>query len=244
MEENSKIEEKHSLKRKFLVWLIPFLVVNLQRLIGLTSRRVNIGDGTLVRIRKEKKPYILSIWHTNVLYSPYLNRNQDVAVLISESKDGEFINQVVHRFGNYSIRGSSSKGGSKALKTLIVHLKKNLPAAITPDGPRGPALVVQPGLIACAQVSQVPIVPFHYECTRQWIAEKSWDKHRIPKPFTTFVVSYGEPIYIPRSLDEKGFEEARLLVEKAMLENRQRSIDKAEELRDRSDSKIKKMESG
>ncbi|EMO56778.1 PF04028 domain protein [Leptospira santarosai str. CBC1416] len=165
------------------------------------------------------------------MYSPYLNRNSGLAILISESKDGDFINQVVHRFGNCSVRGSSSKGGSKALKALITHLKKNLPAGITPDGPRGPALVVQPGLIASAQISQVPIVPFHYECTRQWIVEKSWDKHRIPKPFTTFVVSYGEPIYIPRDLDEKGFEEARLKVEKAMLENRQRSIDKAEELR-------------
>ncbi|RHX86923.1 lysophospholipid acyltransferase family protein [Leptospira stimsonii] len=231
MEENSKAKEKESFKRKFLVWLIPFLVVNLQRLIGFTSRRVNIGDGSLEKLRKEKKPYILSIWHTNVLYSPYLNRKAGAAVLISESKDGDFINNVVHRFDNYSIRGSSSKGGSKALKALIVHLKKNLPAAITPDGPRGPALVVQPGLIACGQVSQVPIIPFHYECTRQWIAERSWDKHRIPKPFTTFVVSYGEPILIPRQLDEKGFEEARLMVEKAMLENRQRCIDKAEELR-------------
>ncbi|EMO26689.1 PF04028 domain protein [Leptospira interrogans serovar Bataviae str. HAI135] len=73
---------------------------------------------------QRKKPYILSIWHTNVLYSPYLNWNERAAVLISESKDGDFINQVVHRFGNYSIRGSSSKGGSKALKALIVHLKK------------------------------------------------------------------------------------------------------------------------
>ncbi|APH42193.1 PF04028 domain protein [Leptospira interrogans serovar Copenhageni/Icterohaemorrhagiae] len=233
MEENSESHKgkKRSFKRKFLIWLIPFFVVNLQRLIGLTSRRINIGDESIRKIRKEKKPYILSGWHTNVLYSPYLNRNERMAVLISESKDGDFINQVVHRFGNYSIRGSSSKGGSKALKALIVHLKKIFPAAITPDGPRGPALVVQPGLIAAAQVSQVPIVSFHYECTRQWIAEKSWDKHRIPKPFTTFVVSYGEPIYIPRNLDEKGFEEARLMVENAMLENRQKSIDKADELR-------------
>ncbi|MCG6192570.1 lysophospholipid acyltransferase family protein [Leptospira sp. FAT2] len=231
MAENSNLNGKQSFKRKFLIWLIPFLVVNLQRLIGLTSRRVNIGDEGLVKLRKEKKPYILSIWHTNVLYSPYLNKNAGAAVLISESKDGDFINEVVHRFGNYSIRGSSSKGGSKALKALFVHLKKNLPAAITPDGPRGPAFVVQPGLIACAQVSQIPIVPMHYECTRQWIAEKAWDKHRIPKPFTTFVVSYGEPIFIPKKLDEKGFEEARLNVEKAMMENRQRAIDKAEELR-------------
>ncbi|TGK33799.1 DUF374 domain-containing protein [Leptospira gomenensis] len=231
MEESPKKDEKNSFKRKFLIWLIPFLVVNLQRLIGLTSKRIDIGDESLQRIRREKKPYILSIWHTNVLYSPYLNRNAGAAVLISESKDGDFINEVVHRFGNYSIRGSSSKGGSKALKALFQHLKKNLPAAITPDGPRGPAFVVQPGLIACAQVSQIPIIPFHYECTRQWIAERAWDKHRIPKPFTTFVVSYGEPIYVPRNLDEKSFEDTRLKVENAMLDNRRRCIEKAEELR-------------
>ncbi|EMY77127.1 PF04028 domain protein [Leptospira weilii serovar Ranarum str. ICFT] len=231
MEENSNKSKKQSFKRKFLIWFIPFLVVNLQRLIGFTSRRINLGNESIEKLRKEKKPYILSIWHTNVLYSPYLNRNVGAAVLISESKDGDFINQVVHRFGNYSVRGSSSKGGSKALKALITHLKKNLPAAVTPDGPRGPAFIVQPGLIASAQVSQVPIVPMHYECTRQWIAEKAWDKHRIPKPFTTFVVSYGEPIYIPRTLDDQGFEEVRLTVENAMLENRRRSIDKAEELR-------------
>jgi len=219
------------LKKRFLVWFIPLFVVALQRTIGLTSKRINLGKERFDAFLKEGKPYILSIWHMNVLYSPYLNRNQNVAVLISESKDGEYITQVVHRFGNTSIRGSSSRGGTKALKAMIVHLKKNLPAAFTPDGPRGPALIVQPGLIASAQISRVPIVPFHYECTRRWIAERSWDKHIIPKPFTTFVVSYGEPVYIPRELNEEQFEKERLRVEKAMLENQKVAFDKAEELR-------------
>lgn len=142
MEENSDShkDEKRSFKRRFLIWLIPFLVVNLQRLIGLTSRRINIGDESIRKIRKEKKPYILSGWHTNVLYSPYLNRNERMAILISESKDGDFINQVVHRFGNYSIRGSSSKGGPKALKALIVHLKKNFLRRLLPMALEAPRL--------------------------------------------------------------------------------------------------------
>ncbi|MCW7510438.1 lysophospholipid acyltransferase family protein [Leptospira levettii] len=219
------------MKRKILVWLLPLIIVWLQRFIGLTSRFRIFKNEQYEEIFKNKKPYIYSIWHTNVLYSPYLHRNKNVAVLISESKDGDFINQVVHRFGNSSIRGSSSKGGSKALKAMIQHLKKGLPAAFTPDGPRGPALIVQPGIIAAAQVTQVPIVPFHYECSRQWILEKAWDKHRVPKPFTTFVVSYGEPIYVPRELNEVEFENMRLKVEEAMLKNRDKTIQEAERIR-------------
>ncbi|MCW7465699.1 DUF374 domain-containing protein [Leptospira levettii] len=224
------------MKRKILVWLLPLIIVWLQRFIGLTSRIRIFKNEQYEEIFKNKKPYIYSIWHTNVLYSPYLHRNKNVAVLISESKDGDFINQVVHRFGNSSIRGSSSKGGSKALKAMIQHLKKGLPAAFTPDGPRGPALIVQPGIIAAAQVTQVPIVPFHYECSRQWILEKAWDKHRVPKPFTTFVVSYGEPIYVPRELNEVEFENMRLKVEEAMLKNRDKAIQEAERIR-KGDSK-------
>ncbi|TGK11659.1 DUF374 domain-containing protein [Leptospira fletcheri] len=234
MQQKMDPPEKDGLKRKLLVWLVPTLVVFLQRIIGLTSSLIEIGKEEFDSLFKSRKPFILSIWHTNVLYSPYLHRGRKVAVLISESKDGDFITGVVHRFGNTSIRGSSSKGGSKALKAMIVHLKKNLPAAFTPDGPRGPALIVQPGLIASAQVSQVPIVPFHYECTRQWVLEKSWDKHRVPKPFTTFVVSYGKPIWIPRNLTEEEFEFQRLLVQDAMMLNKQIAEKKAEELRSKS----------
>lgn len=219
------------MKRKILVWLLPLIVVWFQRFIGITSRFRILKNEQYEDLFKNKKPYIYSIWHTNVLYSPYLHRKKNVAVLISESKDGDYINEVVHRFGNTSVRGSSSKGGSKALKAVIHHLKKGLPAAFTPDGPRGPAFIVQPGIIAAAQVTQVPIVPFHYECSRQWILERAWDKHRVPKPFTTFVVSYGEPIYVPRELNEVEFEKMRLKVEEAMLQNRNKAIQEAERIR-------------
>ncbi|MBM9546301.1 lysophospholipid acyltransferase family protein [Leptospira sp. 201903074] len=218
------------MKRKILVWLLPLIVVWFQRLIVLTSRFRFLTNEPYEELFKNKKPFIYSIWHTNVLYSPYLHRGKNVAVLISESKDGDYINQVVHRFGNTSIRGSSSKGGSKALKAVIQHLKKGLPAAFTPDGPRGPAFILQPGIIAAAQVTQAPIVPFHYECSRQWILERAWDKHRVPKPFTTFVVSYGEPISVPRDLNEEEFEKMRLKVEVAMLENRDRAITEADRI--------------
>lgn len=220
-----------SFKEKLLLVLLPWLVTVIQRFVGITSRRHDIGRDNFENLRSAGKSWIFAIWHTNVLYSPYLLRNLNTAVLISASKDGTYIDRVVRKFGNTSIRGSTSRGGGKAFKELILHLRKGLSAAITPDGPRGPAFVVQPGLIGSAQISQVPIIPFHYECTRQKVAKKSWDQHRVPLPFTTFVCSFGPPISIPRNLTESEFEEQRLLVQNAMLANRQRCLDAAEEMR-------------
>lgn len=209
-------------KRGLKVWILPFIVVNLQRLWGLTWRRIDIGRQPFNEIHKSGKAWIYGIWHTNVLFSPYLNRGMKANVMISDSKDGEMITKVVRKFGNFAIRGSTSKGGMRALKNCVVALKKGQPAAITPDGPRGPAFQVQSGLIMAAMMSGKPIVPFHYEGVRQWIAEKAWDKHRVPKPFTRVVVSYGEPIYVPGKLNEIEFEEQKNRVQKAMEENMKR----------------------
>ncbi len=226
-EKNNKI----SLKQRFLFWFLPLVISLLQRFIGVTSRRIDIGKENLDGLKETGRSWIFSIWHTNVLYSPYLNRNMNVAVMISSSRDGEYITNIVERFGNFGIRGSTSRGGLKALRALIHHLKKSGCAAFTPDGPRGPAFKVQSGIITAAANSGVPIVPFHYECTRQWIAKKAWDQHRVPKPFTTFIVSYGKPIFVPPALPEEEFEKARENVERAMLDNMELCRQKADELR-------------
>ncbi len=220
-----------TLRERFLLWFVPLLIVALQRVLGATSRRVDIGREHLDSLRAQGRPWIYAIWHTNVLYSPYLNRGQGVAVMVSASRDGELIARAVERLGNTTIRGSTSRGGIAALKALVAHLQTGQPAAITPDGPRGPAFQLQAGIVTAAQISGVPIVPFHYECTRQWVAERAWDQHRIPKPFTTFVVSYGEPIHIPAQLSAEEFEETVALVERCLLENMEVARKRAEELR-------------
>ncbi|MDH5655780.1 MAG: lysophospholipid acyltransferase family protein [Spirochaetia bacterium] len=212
-------DRKLSLKEKFQLWLIPFLIVNIQRLYGFTLKRIDVGREHVENLQKKKQGWIYAIWHTNVLFSPYLNRGQNVNVMISASRDGELIKRVVYKFGNRAIRGSTSRGGMKALKTLIDELKRGNPAAITPDGPRGPAFKLQHGIITSASKGRVPIIPFHYEAKNQWVAEKAWDKHRIPKPFTVIVVHYGEPIYIPEDLDDRSYENYAELVEKKLLEN-------------------------
>lgn len=215
-------DRKPSIGERFLLWFLPLIIVTLQRLLGLTSRRIDIGRESLDRLRSEGRPWIYAIWHTNVFFSPYLNRNQNVAVMISASKDGEYIARVVKRFGNDAIRGSTSRGGIRALKNMVAHLKQGSPAAITPDGPRGPAFRLQAGIVTSSQTSRVPIIPFHYECTRQWIVRRAWDNHRVPLPFTTFVVSYGEPIYIDRNLSAEDFEKMVEFVEQALLDNMRR----------------------
>ena len=214
-------------------FLIPKIVTLLQRFIGLSSRRVDCGREKLDRLRAEGQPYIYAIWHRNVLFSPYLLRGQNTAVMISSSRDGELITRVVKTFGNTAFRGSTSRGGVTALKNLAAHLKDGGSGAITPDGPRGPALKLQAGILTAAQRSGAAIVPFAYECTRQWVAEKSWDQHRIPKPFTTFVVSYGDPVYVPRDLDAEEYENWIEKLERALLDNLEFCLDETEKLRKR-----------
>ena len=217
-------------KDRVLAWFAPRFSVWLLRFLGLTSRRVDVNRVHFDSLYDNGRPFILGIWHTNVMCSPYLNRNRNIAVLISASRDGDMINHVVHSLGNTSIRGSTSRKSVSALKAIIKHLRSGSPVAITPDGPRGPAFELQPGILISAQKGRVPIVPFHYECTRQWIA-KSWDSHRIPKPFTTFVVSYGEPIYIPEQMNVQEFEAKRKEVEGLLMENTERARARAAELR-------------
>ena len=216
--QNTK-DAKISFMERFQLWLFPWLIVLMQRLVGLTSRRINLGQNKLDQLRAEGNAWIYATWHTNALYTPYLVRNQNVAAMISNSKDGEYIARVVRRHGNDVIRGSTTRGSSRALISMIKHLRAGNPGGITPDGPVGPAIKLQPGVVICAQRSQVPIVPFHFECTRQWVLAKAWDQHRVPKPFTTFVVSYGEPIHIKADLDPEEFTHAIAEVERKLIKN-------------------------
>jgi hypothetical protein len=153
----------------------------------------------------------------------------DLYILISQSRDGELINRIVKRFNNHSVRGSSSKGGIQALKVLIKIAREGKRILITPDGPRGPAFKLQPGIITLASQTGIPIIPFHHESIKQKKA-KSWDAMRIPALFNTIIVSYGEPIFIPPNLDEQIFEHYRQLVENRMMENLYKAEKKREEL--------------
>lgn len=136
-----------------------------------------------------------------------LHRSQRIAVLISTHGDGELIAQTVDRLGFRSVRGSSTRGGARAVLEMHRHCGDR-PWAITPDGPRGPAFSVAPGVLALAARSGRPIVPVGYAARRAKYL-KSWDQFAIPWPFTKVAVRFGEPIRVGKQLEP--VDEERLL---------------------------------
>lgn len=146
-----------------------------------------------------------ALWHGRLLPLTWHHRNQDIAALISLSKDGEYIARVVEGWGYRVVRGSTSRGGSRALAEMIRHGRKGRSLAFTPDGPRGPREKMKPGVLVAAMRAGVPIVPLSAACTRAWWFE-GWDRFLVPQPFSRVILSHGAPVRIPPDTDEAGIE--------------------------------------
>jgi lysophospholipid acyltransferase (LPLAT)-like uncharacterized protein len=138
---------------------------------------------------------ILALWHGRILAGLHYFRNRGVVVITSQNFDGEWIARILHKFGFGTARGSTSRGGARALVQLRRELAAGKPAAFTVDGPRGPAKVVQPGVAFLAGATGQPILPYHIEANRHWTL-RSWDRTQIPKPFSTVVLVIGSPIQV------------------------------------------------
>ncbi len=211
--------------------VLPWIIRAGMRFIGAFTRIVKIeGKETLDTILKEKKPVIFSFWHNRIFFSSHFlhvrvfQKGLHLTVLISQSKDGEFIARVVKGWGGDTARGSTSRGGKEALHAIFAAVKKNSAIATTPDGPRGPQYIFQPGTMVVAQMTGLPIVTVTFAAEPAWVL-KSWDRFVIPKPFSRIVVAIGEPIYVPRKLEEPEKEVWRGKLENAMMENLQTAED-------------------
>ena len=138
---------------------------------------------------------LFTLWHGQMLPILWQHRDQGVAILISEHRDGEIIAQVAARFGCRSIRGSTTRGASRALLALARELEEGRDAAITPDGPRGPAHSFAPGALVAAQRSGKPLLLLGVHAPSAWKL-RTWDGFIIPKPFSKVTVGYGGPVYV------------------------------------------------
>tara|TARA_B100000686_G_scaffold212498_1_gene219430 strand:- start:1010 stop:1693 length:684 start_codon:yes stop_codon:yes gene_type:complete len=190
-------------KKKFQRWFITKILTLLILITGYTARVRQINKEVLADTIKEYGSVIVATWHKNIFFSIWLLRNHDLTALISNSDDGEVIYDVFAKFGYEAVRGSTTRGGVPALKQLIKLLGQKTSVAITPDGPLGPPEKIQSGVVLLAKYSGVPIIPWYYEADSQWRL-KSWDRHKIPKPFSAVVESYGEPFLVPKDLSSKG----------------------------------------
>jgi lysophospholipid acyltransferase (LPLAT)-like uncharacterized protein len=138
-------------------------------------------------------------------------------MLISAHPDGQIIADAVTYFGVDSIAGSTSRGGSAALRTMLKRLKEGDCVGITPDGPRGPAMTASVGIVNVARLARVPILPITYATSRRRVLA-TWDRFHLPWPFGRGVYLWGEPIEVAAELDESGLERARRIVENRMAD--------------------------
>lgn len=159
-----------------------------------------------------EKPVAYVLWHGRLLPLTWFHRGEGVAALISLSKDGEYIARIVQGWGYRVARGSTSRGGSRALVEMIRHGRQGRSLAFTPDGPRGPRERMKAGVLVAAQRAGVPIVPVSGACSRAWWFE-GWDRFLVPKPFSRLVLEHGAPIEVPRGLDEAALERLSGVVE-------------------------------
>jgi lysophospholipid acyltransferase (LPLAT)-like uncharacterized protein len=147
------------------------------------------------------KRLIFAFWHSRLLLPCYLHQHLGAMVLVSQSKDGEIISRIMHRQGQRTIRGSSTRGGLRALAGMIKYLKESgLPGAVTPDGPQGPRFKVKPGIVALAKKTGYPIVPISYSGSKIKVFS-SWDRFILPYPFSTCRIIYGKPVVVPKTGD-------------------------------------------
>ena len=158
---------------------------------------------------------IMAFWHGRVLTATYFFRGRGIVVMISENFDGEWIARIIERFGFRTSRGSTSRGGRRALLQLKRDMEEGHPSGFAVDGPRGPARRAQPGAVWLAKLTGNPVVPFHIEASRYWTMN-SWDRTQIPRPFSTVAVAVGAPIDVPEDADEPALEAKRTELEQAL----------------------------
>lgn len=154
---------------------------------------------------------IFAFWHGKILPATYFWRGRGIVVMTSENFDGEWIARIITRFGYGTARGSTSRGGRRALVQLRRDIYAGKSAAFTVDGPRGPAYSVQPGPIWLASLTGSPILPFDIASNRHWSLH-SWDRTQIPKPFSSVAIAIGEPITVKQQASQSDLETKRLLL--------------------------------
>jgi lysophospholipid acyltransferase (LPLAT)-like uncharacterized protein len=213
---------------KFGQEFVCLMVTNYIKAVYCSSRVKIIQNESLKQRLKDGKSVIISSWHNQIMMTPFVaihakkaNKDKRFAALASKHGDGKFVGKVMERFGIINIAGSS-RDGRKASRGIDIHglkeifraLKNQLGVAITPDGPRGPAFKINGEIIKIAKLSGSPIVPIGVGYS-SFITLKTWDKFKIPLPFSTITYYYGEEIFIDKDIVEKDIPALNLsLVEK------------------------------
>jgi lysophospholipid acyltransferase (LPLAT)-like uncharacterized protein len=207
-------------RNTFLKIFVAPLVYLLLRLYLSMIRVRTLREDALMEFLRSGRKGVGAVWHqrfVGVLGYVRKFRYLSLSVMISMSRDGDWIAPVAKWIGLRPVRGSSSRGGREALAAMVQDLATNQVAVHVVDGPQGPKGVVKPGLVRLAQLSRGVILPIYISVDRAWVT-RSWDRCLIPKPFSHVLVHFGDFIDVPQQMDSEAFEALRLEVEKKMIE--------------------------
>lgn len=221
---NERPAWEQSASKRAQIALIAGVVAPLAGGLGRTWRYVSEGADAYEQVIAAGQRPIIAFWHGRILPGMVFFRDRGIVVITSENFDGEWIARIIKRFGYGAARGSSSRGGVKALVQMKRLMEQGHPTAFTLDGPRGPLEVAQPGALWLAKATGQPILPLHTEASPAWQL-RSWDRTQVPRPFARVALVVGPPFYVAPDVDEAGLEQRRLDLEAELRRLRVRALE-------------------
>lgn len=213
---------EYSLKHRLMIRVADLVFYLLIRFVGWTTRFEVEGWEHFESAANEGQVPIYAAWHECIYLGVYFWRQRGIVYMTSRSFDGEYIARFLQRFGFGAVRGSSSRGGARALIEMARLVRKGIQVGFTVDGPRGPRHIVKTGAVMLAKKTGQPILAFHVAAGRRWQIS-SWDRMQLPLPFTRARVAIAPPIYVPPDADDRAIAMKRDELQHALEQINQRS---------------------
>jgi len=181
--------------------IFPYIAYFIITILSLTLKIKKINENIVEDLKKNNKKIIYVFWHGQQFLLVYTNRNKNIAILTSLSKDGDIQTKILSKFGYYCIRGSSSKGGVLGLREMIRAMRKGHDCAFAIDGPKGPIYKPKPGAVLLSKITEALILPVACSIKNAIIFDRAWDKYILPYPFSKALIIYGDPIMVKKDDD-------------------------------------------
>jgi hypothetical protein len=208
---------KQLLRREWVRTMLCSVLAAYIRLVHVTGRWQIHGGEIPARFWDEGRPFILAFWHGRLMMMPYCwRKGVPIRMLISQHSDGLFISHTIRHFGLDTVTGSSSRGGSAAMRALLKSLQAGTSVGFTPDGPRGPRMRASAGVVQAARLAGVPILPCAFAAERRRVLG-SWDRFILPSPFTRGLYIWDTPISVARDASDSDIEAARQRLEDRLI---------------------------
>lgn len=215
---------EYSLRQRLMIRAADLVFCLLIRLVGRTARFEVKGWENFAAVTHAGQIPIHAAWHDCIYLGVYFWRGRRIVYMTSKSFDGEYIARFLQRFGFGAVRGSSSRGGARALIEMARLVRQGVQVGFTVDGPRGPRHVAQAGAVLLAKKTGQPVLPFQITAARRWQIS-SWDRMQLPLPFTRARVEIAAPIYVPHDADDQAVAAKRDELQQSLEEINQRGED-------------------